>query len=191
MRAVPKGGEQHNMTVGEVKQKALKIIDEYSGAAVPNPDTALRIADLCDMGQKQLAQIVRVVKDYPLPEQEERRFPMPADFYAVRRVWQNEQPARNIGRWFGNTLVLHSGISPAGVTVEYFALPKTVDVDTPDSTELSIAQDAQECLPYFVAWQLLLGDPSADVRAVAELYDRSVAALCTRLPGSAVVRKCR
>ena len=70
--------------------------------------------------------------------------------------------------------------NPGQTVVEYYKYPTTINDKTKDSFYLEIDQDAQSVLPYKVANDLLVTDPSADYTAFATEYQRKLQLLDTR-----------
>lgn len=185
------------MTLGECKQKALKLIDEYSNGGTPtrDEDFELRMRDHADQGQKYLAQIKKVVKVWvpELPElaedgEQSQRPPYglvwiqaPGDFVEVFRLWKDGKAEKaKAYRWRNRALALDA--SEVGkIEVEYFAMP-SIPEDATDDYEIALAPDAAECLPYWVGWHLLLVDLVTDYKPVQEIFMMMLNQLDTRLP---------
>jgi len=170
------------MTLGQAKSKALMLMDEYSssGALTVDRDIDLKMNAFFDTAQKQLSLIKRIIRRYDLPLAEGvTLYPMPADFLSVRGVYIDSSPVGR-GVWNGSSLLLANTkelLRGHSVQVEYNAMPSSITDSTDDSYVFEIAQDAQECMPYFVASQQLIVDLVVDHRALLSMYDRMVAAL--------------
>ena len=133
--------------------------------------------------QKTLAQIKKILRETEIfPTLGKTVYEMPADFYALYRVWADGRAATNRLRWRGGKLIVPEGYA-AEIVVEYFALPKTIPADAPDSYEFEIAPDACECMPYYVAAQQLLPDLVMDYGAMLAMYNNQVSLLITTQPG--------
>ena len=173
------------MTLGEAKNKVYMLLDEHSagGEIEHDEDLELKMTALFDTAQKMLAQKKRIVREYRLPlEAGKTAYEMPPDFAAPRLIWAGGRVTRSL-RWRSGKLLVPE--SCADVTVEYYAVPRTIPADAPDSYEFEIAPDACECMPFYVAAQHLLPDLVTDYGAMLTMYDRAVAELCTALPGDA------
>lgn len=178
------------MTLGEAKEKALKLMDEYSvnGVLVNDEDIKSKMVPFFDTAQKNLCQVKKIPREYRVPvETGAAEYPMPGDFLSLRRVWVDGQPG-SPGRWLGSTLLLPAG-EGRDIRVEYNAWPADIPPDAPDSYAFEIAPDAQECLPYWVASQVMLTDFVVDYQPLLNLYDRMVSMLSTAQPGSIVIVK--
>lgn len=112
---------------------------------------------------------------------------MPEDFLSLRRMWVEGVPG-SVGRWLGNTLIIPAGES-RDIRVEYNAWPRDIPADAPEDYAFEIAPDAQECMPYWVASQVMLTDFVVDYQPLLNLYDRMVSMLSTAQPGSIVIVK--
>ena len=62
-------------------------------------------------------------------------------------------------------------------------MPETIDPDADDDYEFEIAEDACECMPYYVAAQQLLPDLVMDYSGMLQMYSQAVAMLDTTRPG--------
>lgn len=171
------------MTLGEAKNKVYMLLDEHSagGEIEHDEDIERKMTAFFDTAQKMLAQTRRIVREYALPLRAgQTAYEMPKDFYALYRVWADGRRLRSF-RWRGGKLVVPEGYA-AEIVVEYFAMPKTISEDAPDSYEFEIAPDACECMPYFVAAQQLLPDLVLDYGAMLAMYERAAAKLPASLP---------
>ena len=185
------------MTLGEAKDKVIKLMDEYSsgGNKTTDKDINLKMNAFFDAAQRNMATIKRIQRRYvvPLhpPDNGEKyiEYPAPDDFYMPLRLWADYETI-SIGKWIGKSLVLPAG-ETRRVELEYFAYPAPITEETPDSYEFEIDPDAQECMPYWVAAQQLVVDLVVDYRSLLAIYDRMVATLNTAIPGPTATVKVR
>lgn len=174
------------MTLGEGKNKVYMLLDEHSagGEVEHDEDIELKMTYFFDMAQKMLAQIKKIVKVRKiLPTAGKTEYPMPSDFINVYRVWADGRPAGSRFRWRGGKLLIPSESRPEEVTVEYFAMPETIEPDAPDDYQFEIAEDACQCMPFYVAAQQLLPDLVMDYGSMLNMYNLAVAQLDTSMPG--------
>ena len=169
------------MTLGEAKNKVYMLLDEHSagGEIEHDEDIEMKMTLFFDTAQKMLAQTRRIVREVALPPGQ-TACEMPEDFRALYRVWANGRRLRSF-RWRGGKLIVPAG-RDAEIVAEYFAMPKTIPEDAPDSYEFEIAPDACECMPYFVSAQQLLPDLVLDYGAMLAMYERAAAKLPASLP---------
>lgn len=172
------------MTLDEGKRKVAELLDEYGGGEM-DEELEERLPDLFDIAQKRLASVKRILRCAPL-EREAGRWecPLPEDCMSLYRVWRNGRICNLRYRLRGNTLLVPPEEN-AEIEVEYFAMPRTVDGDTPDEYEFEIAEDAAQCMPFFVAAETLSADVMQDGRLLLSLYEGMVNDLDTALPGAA------
>lgn len=173
------------MTLEEAKNKVYMLLDEHSagGEIEHDEDIEKKMTAFFDTAQKTLAQIKKILRETEIfPTLGKIVYEMPADFYALYRVWADGRAATNRLRWRGGKLIVPEGYA-AEIVVEYFALPKTIPADAPDSYEFEIAPDACECMPYYVAAQQLLPDLVMDYGAMLQMYNYQVSLLKTTQPG--------
>ena len=162
------------MTLGEAKEKILQLLDEYDSG---DEELEERMIGLIDMAQKRLAGIQKTVKAVEV-DGSAGEWTLPADALGFYRLWVNGRLTRSL-RWVGEKLLL-----PAGdITVEYFALPETVDEGSDDAMVLGIPETAAACLPFLVAGELLCADLVQDGGSLLNIYRQMVAELDCSLPG--------
>lgn len=174
------------MTLGEAKDKVYMLLDEHSagGEVEHDQDIELKMNRFFDMAQKQLSQIKKIVKIRRFTAVSGRtEYTMPSDFRSVYRVWRDGSPATGRYRWRGGRLLVPERDAGREITVEYFADPATIDADADDEYEFEIAEDAAECMPYFVAAQQLLPDLVMDYSGMLQMYNMAVGMLDTTIPG--------
>ena len=61
--------------------------------------------------------------------------------------------------------------------LEYWRYPEKVDETTADTKELDNEPDAQECIPYYVAYGMLLYDDPARAQVMKQEYETRIAKL--------------
>lgn len=166
------------MTLGEVKERVLQLLDEYGNSG--DDELEERMLGLIDMGQKRLAGIQKTVKAVE-PDCTEREWTLPPDALGFYRLWVNGKLCRSL-RWVGDKLLLPE--RAGSVVAEYFALPESVNEGSDDAMVLGIAETAAACLPFLVAGELLSTDPVQDGNGLLQIYRQMVAELDTTLPGT-------
>lgn len=174
------------MTLGEAKDKVYMLLDEHSagGEIEHDQDIELKMTRFFDMAQKQLSQIKKIIKVRKFTaDGSSTEYAMPADFRSVYRIWKDGKPVTAKYRWRGGKLVIPERDAPCEITVEYAANPGTIDADADDDYEFEIAEDAAECVPYFVAAQQLLPDLVMDYGGMLNMYQMAVGSLDTTVPG--------
>jgi len=174
------------MTLGEAKNKVYMLLDEHSagGEVEHDEDIELKMTYFFDIAQKALAQIKKIVKVRKIsPVSGKTEYAMPGDFINVYRVWRAGEPATSRYRWRGGKIIIPERDAGKEILVEYFAMPETIDPDADDDYEFEIAEDAAECMPYYVAAQQLLPDLVMDYQGMLQMYGQAVAALDTSRPG--------
>ena len=173
------------MTLGEAKNKVYMLLDEHSagGEIEHDEDIEKKMTAFFDMAQKTLAQIKKILREETIqPSAGVTAYDMPDDFYALYRVWADDRPATNRFRWRNGQIIIPEG-SASEVIVEYYAMPNSIDSSAEDDYEFEIAEDACECMPYYVAAQQLLPDLVMDYGAMQQMYNYQVSLLKTTQPG--------
>lgn len=160
------------MTVGECKRKVLMLLDMYTvrGTEINDEDIKKKLPDYIDAGQKAIAQICHIEREYTVLQETGRtRYTMPEDFIRPLRIRVNGVVSA-VGDWIGNVFFLPE--TAGEVTVEYYAAPETVTAHTDDATELQLRRDAQELVPYWAAINFLSLDLVYDSSRLQAIYDR-------------------
>lgn len=175
------------MTLGEGKNKVYMLLDEHSagGEVEHDADIELKMVWFFDIAQKMVAQIKRIVKQRKItPVSGKTEYAMPSDFMGVYRVWRDGRPATDRYMWRGdNKIVIPGRDAGREILVEYFAIPATIPADAGDEYEFEVAEDAAQCMPYYVAAQQLLPDLVMDYNGMLTMYQMHVGQLDTTIPG--------
>ena len=174
------------MTLREAKTKVYALLDAHSvdGAVEHDPDIEKKMTFFFDIAQKELAKIRKILRIYPVPRTEdEEEYPMPADFCTLKTVRVDGRPARTHYRWNGRSIFIPHFDRARRIEVEYYAMPATIGEDAPDSYEFELAEDACNCLPYYVAAQNLLPDLVIDHTPYLQMWNLSVSTLSPEVPG--------
>ena len=174
------------MTLGEGKDKVYMLLDEHSagGEIEHDEDIELKMAYFFDIGQKLLAQTVKVVNTMEITADEEHlEIDMPTDFRKVYRIYRDGKNVTGRMRFHNRTLIIPPEDIGCTFTIDYLAIPGSIDAETPDDYEFELPDDACQCLPYFVCAQNLLPDLVMDYSVYLQTYNLMVSQLDTSLPG--------
>lgn len=164
------------------------LLDEHSAGGVVEHDEDIerKMTYFFDIAQKMLAQIKKILRvKVVTPEPGRTEYPMSADFRSVYRIWRGDAVATGRYHWRRGRLIVPEKDAAERITVEYFAMPAAIPADAPDDYVFEIAEDAAECMPYYVAAQQLLPDLVLDYRGMLEMYHLAVSRLDTAVPGAA------
>ena len=158
------------MTLGEGKRKVRKLLDEYSsgGEITVDEDIENRMADLFDMGQKDVAQTKKIYRVLSLPLTGQKTYDLPADLSELLCI---RCDGRITGKYkiIGGKLMAEEG-DGSSLLIEYTATPATIPADAGDEYELEVAEDAANCIPYFVAAHCLMADLVTDFTPYWQIY---------------------
>jgi len=174
------------MTLGEAKEKVYMLLDEHSagGEVEHDEDIELKMVRFFDIAQKTLSQIKKILKTKKITAQSgKEEYAMPGDFRQVYRIWRDGKTVTNRYRWRGGKLLVPERDAGSEFVIEYFANPETIPADADDEYEFEIAEDACECMPYYVAAQQLLPDLVMDYGSMLNMYSQAVGLLDTTMPG--------
>lgn len=178
------------MNLGDGKRKVLMLLDEYSsgGEITADVDINNKMNDFFDMAQKEMANYKKIIRETEIELDGSEFEELPEDFVDYFRIWKN-------GKLTDLYPVIGGKIYTKGQTgtilIEYFAMPQTIDADTPDTYEFEVTEDAANCLPFYVAAQQLITDLVVDYSALWNMYLTHRNALNITLPssGKTVVRQ--
>lgn len=172
------------MTLGEAKEKTLKLLDEYSagGEITVDEDINMKMNRFFDIAQKDMANYKHIIRTQEIETEEgETEYELPGDCARLFRVWKKGVMKKY--PIIGGKLVT-SGKDEGTLLVEYFAIPATIDNDTEDGYEFEVSEDAANCLPFFVAAQQLIVDLVVDYGALWAMYNTMRQGLDVSLPSS-------
>lgn len=162
------------------------LLDEHSagGEIEHDPDIELKMAYFFDIAQKQLAQIVPVIKttEFTAGGDAEEYF-MPSDFRKLYRIYRDGKNVTRRYCWRNRALIIPKSQAGCAFEIDYFAVPESITAETPDDYEFELPEDAAQCLPYWVCAQNLLPDPVTDSSVYLAMYNLMVSQLDTSLPG--------
>ena len=174
------------MTLGEGKDKVYMLLDEHSagGEIEHDEDIELKMAYFFDIAQKQLAQIVPVIKttEFTATGDETEIF-MPSNFRKLYRIYRDGKNVTKRYRWRNKTLIVPLSDEGCTFEIDYFAIPDSITAETGDDYEFELPEDAAQCLPYWVCAQNLLPDLVMDYSVYLTMYNLMVSRLDTSLPG--------
>jgi len=169
------------MTLAEAKRKVLMILDEYSsgGTITTDQDIMNKMNDLFDMAQKDANNVKPMIKATTL-SLNGSFVNLPGNFKEQYRIWKDGT--------LGHTYPVIGGkmysADKGNIVLEYFAVPDTIDMNTPDTYEFEVAEDVANCLPFYVAAQQLITDLVVDYGAIWNMYLYHKSALDTSKPSA-------
>lgn len=177
------------MTLGDGKRKVLMLLDEYSsgGALTEDTDINNKMNDFFDMAQKDMANYARILKITEI-ELDGEDTELPERFRSYYRVWKNGKRGKKYP-------IIGGKMKTAGeygkITLEYFADPQTISMNTPDTYEFEVSEDAANCLPFYVAAQQLDTDLVVDYQVFWNMYLQHRALVSTSIEtgGSSTVKQ--
>lgn len=157
------------MTLGDGKRKVLELLDEYSsgGQLTTDADINNKMSDFFDMAQKDMALHRPIINEVTIDMAGRDYVPLPKNFRNYFAVWKDGKPYKK-PRIIGGKI--YAGGSTDTILIEYISNPKTIDMDTPDSYEFEVSEEAANCLPFYVAAQQLITDLVVDYGALWQMY---------------------
>ena len=158
------------MTLGEGKRKVRKLLDEYSsgGEITVDEDIENRMTDLFDMGQKDVAQAKKIYRVMPLVLTGESSYELPVELSELVSIRCGGEITEKY-EIIGGRLMAEEG-DRSVLLIEYTAMPVTIPEDAGDEYELEVAEDAANCIPYFVAAHCLMADLVTDFTPFWQIY---------------------
>ncbi len=166
------------MTLSQIKELAVKLIDEYSNNSnlTDDEDIRLKLNGLCNLGQIELSLIKKIKKTYEFSIDEESEteynvIALPENYMEENRMRYYSSNGSLLNYYIqDNKLKIHKDCL-GNFEFEYFAKPQEITNETDDGYELEIDLEAQQVLPYYVASDILKSDVSANYTAFEAKYN--------------------
>jgi len=176
------------MTLSQIKELAVKLIDEYSNNAniTDDEDIRLKLNGLCNLGQIELSLIKKIKKTYEfvineVAETEFRTIELPEDYMEENKLRYYTTNNTLLNYYVqDNKLKIHKDCL-GNFEFEYFAKPQEITNETDDDYELEIDLIAQQVLPYYVASDVLKSDVSANYTAFEAKYNAKLEILMSSI----------
>lgn len=176
------------MNLGDNKKIMLGLIEEFSPTnqyLTDDEDIRNRLNLVYAPNYQFLSQIKKILKTKIINITETTDVTMestlPTDLYQFKRLVALDSNNNRISPEYdiiGNKIYIKQ--KEGKYIIEYYAFPTEITLDTKDSFELELEQDAQSVLPYLVANDILKVDPSADYTAFYNEYQRRMEKLDSR-----------
>lgn len=174
------------MNYGQIRDRALQLIDQYSVAGQTvaltynnQADYVKKIPALVNRGLELISTTyrrIRAIAALPTLSRvkfgEHTAYVMPKDFWQMGGMTTFGEDG-GIVRWqkykmLGENMFVLDGPEPHPLIVEYYRHPRLLSEDPADTDELDGNVEVQMILPYYVAAQLVMLDNSF---AYAALYN--------------------
>lgn len=181
------------MKYGEMKKVILALIEEYTPTTekyTEDEDIINRLPLLVNLAYQELAGMKKIISTKIYPEIEDdlkqdryTAYTLPSDLMQIRNIYllDSNNKKGNPDYYFLGKNKIYINDNNAGQTIlEYYKYPLQIDENTKDNFYLEIDQDAQNILPYKVANDILVTDPSANYQAFLNEYQRQLQLLDTR-----------
>lgn len=144
------------MTLGDMKQKVFRLIEEISESnpnLTDDPDFKNKINDVIDQIQHELARIKKISAIETMEVKEGETFELTDldNFYQLNKIKGVQYSD------FGNFVEFEE---TGEAKIYYYKYPKKINHETEDTLKLEISEDVQEIMPYGVAADLLKSDVS-------------------------------
>lgn len=176
------------MTLGDNKKIMLGLIEEYSPAnqyLTDDEDIKNRINLVYAPNYQFLSQIKKILKTKTITINETSDITtetsLPMDLYQFKRLVALDSNNKRISPEYdiiGKKIYIKQ--KQGKYIIEYYAYPTEITSKTKDNFELELDADAQACLPYAVANDILKADPSADYTAFYREFQSRMERLDTR-----------
>ena len=176
------------MNFGECKKRSLLLAFNYSLAGTAIPDTynnqadyAAMIPGLVNEAQMDIATTVRRIPARKELSRMHCHAGDQADIYSLPRdcylpmtggLIDDRCPERYFGyRFMGRQKIAVPHRTGEHLTLEYFRYPRKLPDSAPDSARLDNDSAVHECLPYYVAYGLLLYDDAYRAQVFKNEYE--------------------
>ena len=158
-----------SLTLGEIKSRALKLMDEYSLQGIiqgggGNLDYQNKFNDLADMAQKEISDKVGIyatvqITPSTVPDVVTsnglNKYLLPPDLKDFRYVRVDDDLVFTNYRIEDNYFIVSINQN-SNFTLHYFRYPTTIDDNTADTYQFEIDVYVQDMIPYFLAGTVLM-----------------------------------
>lgn len=181
------------MKYGEMKKTILALIEEYTPniqTYTEDEDINSRLPFLINLANQELAGMKKIIAtkiyqeiDDELKEDKYTAYSLPSDLMQIKNVYlldKNNRKQNSDYYFLGKNKIYINDNNYGQTVLEYYKYPLQIDEKTSDNFYLEIDQDAQNILPYKVANDILVTDPSANYQAFLNEYQRQLQLLDTR-----------
>lgn len=168
------------MNLGDNKKIMLGLIEEYSPTnqyLTDDEDIKNRLNLVYAPNYQFLSQIKKILKTKTISiignNNSMLENNLPSDLYQFKRLVALDSDNNRISPEYdiiGKKIYIKQ--KEGKYIIEYYAFPEEITLETKDTFELEIEQDAQSVLPYIVANDILKVDPSADYTAFYTEYQK-------------------
>jgi hypothetical protein len=183
------------VNLGQIKNKAIQIIREYSnnGALIGSNDNAdylLSMNGFINDAQFELAAKKPIVKKYVFnkPDSETsnfKRYVMPADFAGFRELKKDDFKFTDF-EWEDRTLVVPARYE-GEYTMWYCAYPAVLDESSSDSAQLEVDLECQQVIPYYAAGHVIIDENPSLSKFFLDEFERKKRLIKTAAEVSKVV----
>jgi len=146
------------MTLKEIKQKSLRLIEEISEGnsdLTEDPDIASKINDVVNQIQFELTRIKKLPAKTEIEIDEENKiYTMTDEMYQVFKI--TGTPNFDI---IGKEIIFPEDFVGTA-TIYYYKYPESITSETPDNQELELPAEILEIMPYGIAADILKSDVS-------------------------------
>ena len=166
------------MTLKEMKQKTLRLIEEVSTDSskyTDDPDIETKINDVINQIQFELARIKKIPEKMEREIDENKIYTMDDEVYQIFKI--TGCPTFDI---IGKEVIFPDDFE-GNVTIYYYKYPERITSTTSDNYTFDLSDDVLEIMPYGVAGDLLKSDVSnAYGNIYSQRYEKMKQELDTR-----------
>jgi hypothetical protein len=154
------------MNLGDAKNVALKLIDEYSLRGViqssgTNADYALRMNAFADLAQKEISDKVGIGATYTITQTQtpdliengNYKYLLPSDMKDYRYCTVSDYRYYDYNIRDGYFIV--GSNAPQNYTLHYFRYPTTITDNTPNNYVFEVDGFTHEIIPFYIGGMLL------------------------------------
>ena len=174
------------MKVIDVIGKIMVNLDEVTSSnLVTNSGEYIdKIYPLIDTIQREIATIVKPIKKYSTVVSSNLQIDFPTDCFEFLRVYNTDLSPVKYQIINGIIYVEDDGT----YTLYYNKYPDTIDVNTPNETELEIDKDCQEALVYGVCAGICINDEPELYDTYSDRYNTMLANITSRMQNNSTAR---
>lgn len=169
------------MTLGEMKKKVLRMIEEINEISVDltdDPDIAAKLNDVIQQVQIEVCRMKKIPAKHVLNVLDKSEYDLreTPNFYQLENLRFVDEEGNEAEYDIFGTFVEFPG--PGTANIYYNKYPERITSTTPDTYEFELTEDALEVLPYGVAADILKSDISNEY---GKIYEQRYETMLARL----------
>ena len=157
------------MTLGEMKQKVLALIEELnpdSEYLTDDPDIATKLNHVVNQLMFELARIKKIPKYVEMPVRKGQFVDFVNLYEECQRYVYQLVAVKGVNHEFKADGTIIKALEDGTAEIDFYVYPERISADTSDEYVFELSQDVLEIMPYGVAADLLKSDISTEYGSI-------------------------